>query len=48
MEEVLFPALVTKPDKFNYKSHNFAVEAETDPNQSWYELLKKMKKIFLI
>jgi len=34
---VLFPALVTKPDKFNYKSHNFAVEAETDPNQSWYE-----------
>jgi hypothetical protein len=34
---VLFPALVTKPDKFNYKQHNFAVEAETDPNQSWYE-----------
>jgi hypothetical protein len=34
---VLFPALVTKPDKFNYKSHNFAVEAKTDPNQSWYE-----------
>ena len=34
---VLFPALVTKPDKFNYQSHNFAVEAETDPNQSWYE-----------
>jgi hypothetical protein len=34
---VLFPALVTKPDKFNYKSHNFAVEAETDPNQSWYD-----------
>jgi hypothetical protein len=34
---VLFPALVTKPDKFNYRTHNFAVEAETDPNQSWYE-----------
>ena len=33
--EILFPALVTKPDKFNYKQHNFAVEAETDPNQSW-------------
>jgi hypothetical protein len=27
--EILFPALVTKPDKFNYKTHNFAVEAET-------------------
>ena len=35
--EILFPALVTKPDKFNYRTHNFAVEAETDPNQSWYE-----------
>lgn len=35
--EILFPALVTNPDKFNYKQHNFAVEAETDPNQSWYE-----------
>ena len=34
---VLFPALVTKPDKFNYKSHDFTQEAETDPNQSWYE-----------
>ena len=33
--EILFPAVVTKPDKFNYKQHNFAVEAETDPNQSW-------------
>jgi DNA-binding ferritin-like protein (Dps family) len=33
--EILFPALVTKPDKFNYRTHNFAVEAETDPNQSW-------------
>ena len=32
--EILFPALVTKPDKFNYKQHNFAVEAETDPNKS--------------
>jgi hypothetical protein len=34
--EVLFPALVTKPDKFNYKSHNFTQEPESDPNQSWY------------
>lgn len=34
---VLFPALVTKPDKFNYKTHDFTQEAETDPNQSWYE-----------
>ena len=34
--EVLFPALVTKPDKFNYRTHNFAVEPESDPNQSWY------------
>ena len=33
--EILFPALVTKPDKFNYRIHNFAVEAKTDPNQSW-------------
>jgi len=34
--EILFPALVTSPDKFNYKQHNFTVEPETDPNQSWY------------
>jgi hypothetical protein len=34
--EILFPALVTKPDKFNYRMHDFTQEAETDPNQSWY------------
>jgi hypothetical protein len=33
--EILYPALVTRPN-FDWKSHNFAVEAETDPNQSWY------------
>ena len=33
---VLFPALVTKPDRFNYKTHDFTQEAKTDPNQSWY------------
>ena len=35
--KVLFPALVTDPYKFNYKTHDFTQEAETDPNQSWYE-----------
>jgi hypothetical protein len=34
--EILFPALVTKPDKFNYRTHDFTKEAESDPNQSWY------------
>jgi len=33
--EVLFPALVTKPNLFNYKYHNFTQEADNDPNQSW-------------
>jgi hypothetical protein len=33
--EVLFPALVTKPNLFNYKYHNFTQEADSDPNQSW-------------
>jgi hypothetical protein len=33
--EILFPALVTKPDKFNYRTHNFTQEPESDPNQSW-------------
>jgi hypothetical protein len=33
---VLFPALVAKPDMFNYKTHDFTKEAESDPNQSWY------------
>lgn len=35
--KILFPALITNPDRFNYKTHNFTQEAETDPNQSWYE-----------
>jgi len=30
--EILFPALVTKPDKFNYRTHNFTQEPESDPN----------------
>mgnify|MGYP000123425269 FL=1 len=34
--EVLFPALVTKPNLFNYKYHNFTQEPESDPIQSWY------------
>jgi hypothetical protein len=33
---VLFPALVTKPDMFDYKTHDFTKEAKHDPNQSWY------------
>jgi hypothetical protein len=33
---VLFPALVTKPNEFDYRTHDFTKEAETDPNQSWY------------
>jgi hypothetical protein len=33
---VLYPALVTKPNEFNYKSHDFTQEAPNDPNQSWY------------
>ena len=33
---VLFPALVTKPNEFNFKTHDFTKEAESDPNQSWY------------
>ena len=34
--KVLFPALVTDP-KFNWKRHDFTQEAESDPNQSWYQ-----------
>jgi len=34
--KVLFPALVEDP-KFNWKRHNFTQEAESDPNQSWYQ-----------
>jgi len=33
---VLFPALIADPAYFNYKTHDFTKEAETDPNQSWY------------
>lgn len=33
---VLFPALVTQPNMFNYKTHDFTKEAKHDPNQSWY------------
>lgn len=33
--EILFPALVTDPYKFNYKTHDFTKEAKHDPNQSW-------------
>jgi hypothetical protein len=32
--KVLFPALVTDP-RYNWKRHNFKVEAKHDPNQSW-------------
>ncbi len=34
--KVLFPALVENP-KFNWKRHDFTQEAESDPNQSWYQ-----------
>jgi len=34
--KVLFPALVENP-KFPWKRHDFTEEAETDPNQSWYQ-----------
>ena len=34
--KVLFPALVENP-KFNWKRHDFTEEAESDPNQSWYQ-----------
>jgi hypothetical protein len=33
--ETLFPALVVGASNFNYKTHDFTQEAETDPNQSW-------------
>jgi hypothetical protein len=33
---ILFPALVTRPNEFDYKTHDFTKEAKTDPNQSWY------------
>jgi len=34
--KVLFPALVEDP-KFNWKRHDFTQEAESDPNQWWYQ-----------
>ena len=34
--DVLFPALVAD-GKFNWKRHNFKIEAESDPNQSWFQ-----------
>lgn len=36
-KDVLFPALVSNPKRFNWKRHDFTQEAETDPNQSWYQ-----------
>jgi len=34
--KTLFPALVSNP-RFNWKQHDFTKEAESDPNQSWYQ-----------
>jgi hypothetical protein len=34
--KILYPALVTRPSEFNYKTHDFTQEAPNDPNQSWY------------
>jgi len=33
---VLFPALVARPNEFDYKTHDFTQEPKNDPNQSWY------------
>jgi hypothetical protein len=33
---VLFPALVSRPNEFDYKTHDFTQEPKNDPNQSWY------------
>ena len=35
-KKVLFPALVAN-GKYNWKRHDFTEEAESDPNQSWYQ-----------
>lgn len=35
-KKVLFPALVSD-GKYNWKRHDFTQEAESDPNQSWYQ-----------
>ena len=34
--DILFPALVTRPNEFDYKTHDFTQEPKNDPNQSWY------------
>lgn len=33
---ILYPALYQDSDFFNINEHNFNIEAENDPNQSWY------------
>lgn len=35
-KKVLFPALVSD-GRYNWKRHDFTQEAESDPNQSWYQ-----------
>ena len=35
--DVLFPALIEEPNRFNFKRHDFTQEPENDPNQSWYQ-----------
>ena len=35
--KTLFPALVEDPKRFNYKRHDFTVQPDNDPNQSWYQ-----------
>ncbi len=35
--KVIFPALVEDPKRFNYKRHDFTVQPDNDPNQSWYQ-----------
>lgn len=35
-KKVLFPALVSD-GRYNWKRHDFTKEAESDPNQSWYQ-----------
>ena len=34
--KVLFPALSSSP-RYNWKRHDFTQEADSDPNQSWYD-----------
>ena len=36
-KKVLFPALYEDPKNFNKNRHNFTIQAENDPNQSWYQ-----------